>query len=86
MSGFERMNTKDAINHVSETHNIQSMYQMGKELSDDKLTVTTTQIRNYLRGTRMSKKVADRFEQVFDITITDAYDNSALRRNYNTGV
>lgn len=78
------MRAADAIVHVSELNGNMSMYQLAKSLTGDGVTITTTQIRNYLKnGTRMSKKVAQRFEEVYGITITDVYKSEAIRRNYN---
>ena len=77
------MSGADAIRHAADIYGVPSMYAMAKALSDEDLTVQTIQIKNYLTGTRMSKKVADRFEAVYDIHITDAYESNAMRQNYD---
>lgn len=87
MDDILHLTTKDAILYVSENlHGFKSMYSIAKALSDDELTVHTIQISNYLKGTKMSRKVADRFTEVFDIIITDVHDTSATRRNYNKSI
>lgn len=80
-----RMTAKDAIKYVSDTYeDFRSMYSIAKALTGGELKVTTIQISNYLRGKhKMSGKVANRFYEVFDIVITDAYESDAVRRRYN---
>lgn len=81
-----QMTAKEAILYVSYSNSkYSSMYSIAKALSGDGLKVHTVQISNYLKGTRMSRKVAERFEEVFDIEITDVWDTSSLRRNYRGG-
>lgn len=80
------MTSKEAILHVTDLHQIPSLYRLAKELSHEELKVSVTQISNYLRGTRMSRKVADRFLDLYEVTISDVYDNSVLRRNYSKGI
>lgn len=66
------MTTREAIEYVADFYGVQSMYAMAKALSSDTLVVQTIQISNYLEGTKMSQKVAERFEEVYDIYVTDA--------------
>lgn len=75
----ESMSTKEAILTVVRDRNIPSMYQMAKELSDEKLKVQPIQISRYLKGSRMSKKVADRFEDVYGIKINDHLGSGVLQ-------
>lgn len=82
-----RMTGREAILYVSENYDTKSMYAIAKQLSNEKTKVHTVQISNYLkRGTRMTRKIADRFLQEYNITITDVYDKSAVRRNYHRGM
>ena len=67
------MTGKEAIKFAADHFGVQSKYAMSKALSDEDLTVQPIQISNYLNGTRMSKKVAERFEETYGITISDAY-------------
>ena len=73
MSEDETMSTVDAINYVTEYFGIQSMYALAKSLSDEELTVQTIQISNYIKGKRMTKKVANRFFITYGVIINDAY-------------
>lgn len=66
------MTTKEAVKHVAELYDIPSLYALAKSLSDKTLNVQPIQISGYLNGARMSKKVAARFEAVYDIHISDA--------------
>lgn len=70
------MTGQQAIAYVAEYMSVPSMYALAKSLSGDGLTVQPIQIKNYIEGTRMSKKVADRFHEVYDIVITDAFNKS----------
>jgi len=63
----------EAIKYVADHFGVPSKYALAKALSGDGLTVQPIQITNYLAGTRMSKKVADRFYEVYDVTISDVY-------------
>lgn len=64
---------KEAIKYAAEHFGVRSRYAMSKALSDDELTVQPIQLSNYLKGRRMSKKVAQRFFETYGIRITDAY-------------
>jgi hypothetical protein len=75
---------KQAIKFVSDHFGVHSYYALAKALSDDDLTVQPIQISNYYtKDKQMSKKVAERFELVYGITITDVYDPGAIRKEYN---
>ncbi len=83
---LDNMTSKEAIDFVMDKFGIQSLYKLSKELTHEELKVTITQLSNYSRGTRMSKKVADRFSELYDVVISDVFDSTALRRNYNKGI
>lgn len=67
------MTGAEAIKYVADYFGVPSKYALAKSLSDEKLTVQPIQISNYINGTRMSKKVADRFNDTYGIIISDAY-------------
>jgi len=75
------MTTKEAIKHVVDVFGIRSMYELAKQLSDDKLNVQAIQISNYVRGLhKMSGEVADRFFNVYGIIISDAHRPGVFQR------
>lgn len=80
MSYNSSMTAKEAIDYVSKAFNITSKYALAKSLSDEHLVVQSIQISNYLNGRKMSKKVADRFFDVYGIVITDAHDRGILQK------
>lgn len=63
----------EAIKYVADYFGVPSKYALAKSLSDEDLTVQPIQISNYLKGTQMSKKVAERFNETYGIIISDAY-------------
>ena len=67
------MTGAEALKYAQDYFGVPSKYAMAKSLSDETLTVQPIQISNYLNGTKMSKKVAQRFEETYGITISDAY-------------
>lgn len=67
------LTTKEAIAFVSEHFGHKSLYSISKALSDETLTVQPTQIKRYVNGARMSRKVADRFLEVYDIVVSDVW-------------
>lgn len=69
----EVMTTKEAIKYVAEHFGVPSRYALAQALSDEELKVQPIQISNYLNGTRMSKKVAVRFQEVYGVVISDVY-------------
>lgn len=71
-----KLTTVQAIKYVAENFEVTSMYGLAKSLSNDEVKVQPVQISNYLKGTRMSQKVADRFLDVYGIIITDAHNPS----------
>lgn len=73
------MTGKEAITFVAEHFGVPSRYALAKALSGDGLNVQAIQITNYLTGTRMSKRVAERFNEVYGIVISDVYVPSDLR-------
>lgn len=77
------MTGKEAIKYAADHFGVPSMYAMAKSLSDDELTVQSIQISNYLQGTKMSKKVAQRFEDTYGIIISDAYTKEGWAHQYD---
>lgn len=73
MSNELVMTGKEAIKYIADHFGVPSKYALAKSLSDEKLNVQVIQITNYLNGTRMSKKVADRFNETYGVIISDAY-------------
>ena len=74
------MTTIEAINYVVEYFGVTSKYALAKALSDETLTVQPIQISNYLNGTVMSLKVADRFFETYGVVVSDAYTPGAFRK------
>lgn len=74
------LTSKEAIEHIAEHYGISSLYGLAAALSDEDLTVQPIQISNYMNGTRMSKKVADRVFAVYDIIISDVYTPGVFQR------
>ena len=70
------MTGKQAILYVIESFGVTSRKALADSLSGDGLTVQPIQINNYLDGTKMSQKVADRFLLCYGITISDAHNPS----------
>ena len=73
-----QMSVKEAIKYIAENHDISSMYGLAKALTNDEVKVQPIQVSKYLKGTKPSKKVADRFLQEFDIIITDVHQPGLL--------
>lgn len=76
----ETMTAQEAIEYVAAVHNIPSMYEMSKQLSDEKLTVQPIQIANYLKGGKMSKQVAERFFEVYEVIISDVHNPGVFKK------
>lgn len=76
----EPMTAQEAIEYVAAVNNIPSMYEMSKQLSDEKLTVQPIQISNYLNGGKMSRQVADRFWEVYGIIISDVHSPGVFKK------
>ncbi len=72
------MTAQKAVAHVITEMDVPSKYAVAKLLSDEDLKVQPIQVSNYLKGKTMSQKVANRFEEVFGITITDVRQRSTL--------
>ncbi len=70
---MDKLTAKEAIEYVLEIYNIPSKYRLAKNLSDDVLTVQPIQISHYLKGKKMSKKVARRFFDTFEIIVIEVY-------------
>lgn len=73
MDDTPSMTSREAIIYVKDHFGVPSKYALAKSLSDEVLRVQAIQIDNYLRGTRMSGKVADRFFEVYGVIVSDAY-------------
>jgi hypothetical protein len=76
----EPMTAKEAIKYIAKEFNVPSRYAMSKQLSDEELTVQPIQISNYMNGTKMSEKVAKRFNEVYGVLISDIHYPSDFRR------
>lgn len=63
------MKTREAILLVLEREGI-TKYRLAKDLG----IASTVSVNQWLRGTRMSVLVAERFKTVYSITISDTYD------------
>lgn len=70
------MTGAEAIKYVADHFGVPSMYALAKALSDDELNVQPIQVSNYINGTQMSKKVAERFNETYGVIISDAYIQS----------
>ena len=70
------MTGKQAILYAIEHFGVTSKKALAESLSGDGLMVQPIQITNYLDGTKMSQRVADRFLFVYGITISDAHNPS----------
>lgn len=87
LEDYLKLTGRDAILYIAENYSTKSMYAIAKQLSNDEVKVHAIQITNYLkRGTKMSRKVADRVFAEYNIIVTDVYEPSAVRRNYNSGI
>lgn len=75
-----KMTGLEAIKHVAEYFELNSMYSIAKSLSGDNVNVQPIQIKNYMNGTKMSKKVAKRFEEVYGIEITDVHSTGLFSK------
>lgn len=73
----EAMTGAAAIKFVAEYFGVPSKYAMAKALSDETLKVQPIQINNYLKGKKMRKVVADRFFDVYGVTISDYCNKDA---------
>lgn len=64
------MNTRDAVSEVLRRNPGLTKYRMAKDLD----IASASSINTWLRGTRMSKAVAERFESLYGIKVDDSYD------------
>jgi len=67
------MTGKEAIEFIMSNLDVKTKYSLASLLSCDDLVVQPIQIDNYLKGSRISRKVALRFFIVFSIIISDQY-------------
>lgn len=74
------MTAAEAIEYVAYVHKIKSLYEIAKALSTKDLNVQPIQISNYREGSKMSSKVADRFKDVYGITISDVHNPGVFVR------
>lgn len=82
MDNTEYMTTIEAMQYVSEMFGIKTLYALSKALSDEFLTVQPIQLSRYMKGGKMSAKVAKRFEDTFGVAISDYVSSGTLRREY----
>lgn len=68
------MLTSDAVKVVLAREGL-SKYKLAQELG----VVSSTSVNQWLRGTRMSASVAKRFKELYQIKISDSYDNDTVR-------
>lgn len=68
----------EAIKYVVDYFGVTSKSDIARALSGDGLEVQPIQISNYLKGTQMSQKVADRFLSVYGIVVKDAHNPTDL--------
>lgn len=72
-SNLVPMPTVEAIQYVLDYFEISTKQKLAEILSNEMLTVQPIQITNYCNGRKMSAKVAARFEELFDLEITDVH-------------
>lgn len=77
---FTKMTGEEAIKHIAEFYEIDSQYAIAKSLSGDGVKVQPIQIKNYLNGKKMSKKVAKRFMLVYGIDISDVHSTGIFSK------
>lgn len=65
------MNTSEAVQEVLQTTGL-SKYALAKSLD----VASSTSVNQWLRGTRMSDTVAERFKEKYGITIDDSFSTS----------
>lgn len=64
------MKTKEAVQVVLDREGL-SKYRLAKDLG----VVSSTSVNQWLHRTRMRQDVANRFESLYNIKISDAYDS-----------
>ena len=64
------MNTKQAVQFVLNTNPDLTKYALAKQLG----MTSSTSVNQWLGNTRMSATVATKFEALFDIKISNAYE------------
>ena len=67
------MNTQEAVERILDEENI-TKYRMAKDLG----IASSISVKGWLRGTRMSTRVAAKFNEVYNIKISDAYDHGSV--------
>lgn len=75
------MTGANAIKLIVDQFDIPSLYALAKSLSDEELTIQPIQISNYMRGHRMSAKVAKRFLDVYNVVIGDVHNQGVFVRD-----
>jgi hypothetical protein len=63
--------TVEAIRHIAKEYDINTLSAFARELSNDDIKIQPIQISNYLKGRKMSRKVANQFLVRFGVIITD---------------
>jgi hypothetical protein len=72
------MTTQEALSYIAEYFNVTSLYALSKALSDSELNVQPIQLSKYKKGHKMSKKVAQRFFDVYGVIINDFHDRGVF--------
>jgi len=70
----------EAIKHIADFYEVTSLYELAKSLSSKQTNVQPIQISNYKKGKLMTKKVAERFFDVYGIIISDVFVPGVLSR------
>lgn len=70
-----KLNTSVAVSLVLDTKEL-TKYGLGKSLG-----MSATSVEQWLKGTRMSRKTADKFNELYDIEINDVYEAVRLPAN-----
>jgi len=79
---YDPMSAKEAILTIARDTEFKTQYSISKALSDEDLNVSIGQITRYLKGCRMSRKVADRVHEVFGIVVNDVYEALDIVKYY----
>lgn len=66
---MQKLTTKEAVIFVLRDKDI-SKYRLAQTLG-----IQPIMVDNYMNNTRMGKKTADKFETLYDIEISDVYNN-----------
>jgi len=73
---MDKATTEEAVAYVIIQEIVRSKYALAVALG-----IRPIMINNYLKGTRMGWAIAERFKELYNIEITDIYDNRARMTN-----